>query len=197
MSRRPSFLFGTRRPFWSCIVVGEQTSNLSPACVQRLIVQLSGGHTSMSGYCIPYECTERTSHCFPLSYINTTSPYVHPHPIPPPPLLCINVKPGFNNPPSPNKSPLPPATTTPHLTRSASPHPTRHAWNSPSNPRNPASWNSGKNRFSGRCWHQFQADVSLPSMHEPASKKLSAPLPSKAPLKKSASTVFFASSAEV
>jgi hypothetical protein len=51
----------------------------------------------------------------------------------------------------------------------------------------PESKNTGQNLFPSKLLHQFHALVSLPSIQLPASKKLSAPDPSKAWRKKSES----------
>merc|ERR1712032_103693 len=60
----------------------------------------------------------------------------------------------------------------------------------PSKPEKPVSKNTGKYGFLSMEEHQFHAEVRRPSMQEPASKKLSAPLPSKACRKKSARISF-------
>merc|ERR1711920_114831 len=60
----------------------------------------------------------------------------------------------------------------------------------PSKPEKPVSKNTGKYGFFSMEEHQFHAEVRRPSMQEPASKKLSAPLPSKAWRKKSARMSF-------
>merc|ERR1712113_433830 len=56
----------------------------------------------------------------------------------------------------------------------------------PSKPEKPVKRKIGKYGFRSIVEHQFHADVRRPSMQEPASKKLSAPLPSNACRKKSA-----------
>merc|ERR1712241_1628050 len=60
----------------------------------------------------------------------------------------------------------------------------------PSKPENPVRRKIGKYGFCSILEHQFQAEVRRPSMQDPASKKLSAPLPSKACRKKSARILF-------
>ena len=50
---------------------------------------------------------------------------------------------------------------------------------------NPVNKKIGKNLFFSKPEHQFHALVSRPSMHDPASKKLSAPEPSNPCRKKS------------